>query len=292
MNRRRLPILLVSGMLVLAALACAAPSPGLPFATPTKSTPVVAPPTAGPTVAGTASPQPTASAPPTAKPQPTARPQPAASSDCANSYFPVKAGATWTYANTGSVGPDSTTTRTFTNLAAAKFVVKDETTPDIRVDTLWTCQAGNLAMFQGATISFGSGADGGFGLANADSATGYLIPATIKAGQAWSERLSVQTHATVGGKHPGELTQQNDATIGCTGEGDEAVKVAAGSFQAAKVTCVWDMTTVSTINGQTGDPVHIHLEISDWYAPGVGSVKKVTTGDLPQTKELTSYSIP
>ena len=78
-------------------------------------------------------------------------------------------------------------------------MVKDETTPDIRVDTLWTCQAGNLAMFQGATISFGSGADGGFGLANADSATGYLIPATIKAGQAWSERLSVQTHATVGG---------------------------------------------------------------------------------------------
>ncbi len=288
MNRSRSSILLVSGLLVLAALACDAPGAGKPLATPTKSTPVVAQPSA----AATASPQPTASAQPTAAPQPTAKPQPAASTDCANPYFPVKAGATWTYANTSPLAPDSTTTRTFTNIAASKFIMKDETTPDIRVDTLWTCQAGNLAMFQGATISFGAGADGGFGLAHADSATGYLIPAAIKAGKTWAQTLSVQTHVTVGGSHPGELTQQNDAQIGCTGDGDEAIKVAAGSFQATKVTCVWDMVTVSTINGKTGGPVTIHLEISDWYAPRVGSVKKVTTGDLPETKELISYSVP
>ena len=148
-----------------------------------------------------------------------------------------------------------------------------ETSPDIRVDTLWTCHAGNLAMFQGATISFGSAADGGFGLAHTDSATGYLMPAMITAGQTWAETLSVQTHATVGGNHPGELTQQNDAKIGCTGAGNEAITVAAGSFQATKVTCVWDMVTEAIHPDCKNAEIHRDVLIK-WHQ----TKKRVTSG--------------
>jgi hypothetical protein len=223
---------------------------------------------------------------PTAQIAPTNIIQPTSSSACANQYFPSTPGATWTYANTSPMAPNSTTTRTITDISPTGFVVNDATTPDIIVRVKWSCKDGNLTMLESATIS----ATNILLAVSSANSTGFLIPATISVGNNWSEKLELVGTGDVNGTT--RMTQQNDTQIACTADGKESIKVQAGTFDALKVTCVYNITTTTQIDANPGPPVSVTINITDWYVSGVGSVKTEKTGDIIETHELTSYSIP
>jgi hypothetical protein len=252
MKIQRSILFVISFMLVLAA--CNAPATGNSIATQVNPTPVTTQPTGG--------------------------------GACANQYFPSTPGATWTYANTSPQAPNSTTTRTITDINPTGFVVNDATTPDITVRVKWSCKDGNLTMLESARISATNIA---LAVSSAIS-TGFLIPATISVGNTWSEKLELVATGDVNGTQ--RMIQQNDTQIACTADGQESVQVQAGKFDALKVTCVYNITTTTQVDANPGKPVNSTITQTDWYVAGVGSVKTEQTGDIIDTNELTSYSIP
>jgi len=213
------------------------------------------------------------------------------SSACANQYFPSTPGATWTYANTSPQAPASTTVRTLTRITASGFVTHDVTTGDIQVDMKWSCKDGALTMLEEDSVSTITAGNINFEIGSV-KASGYLLPAALKAGQTWSETLEITSNGYIDGVH--KAIQSNQTQIDCTANGQESVKVASGSFNAFKVTCVYTITSTTDIDGETSpaSPVTNTINVTDWYTSGVGSVKTEKTGDITETKELTSYSVP
>jgi len=222
---------------------------------------------------------------------PTIQSTPTTSSACANQYFPSTPGATWTYANTSPQAPPSTTVRTLTGITASGLVTHDVTTGDIQVDIKWSCKDGALAMLEEDSVSTITAGNLNFEIGSV-KASGYLLPAALKAGQTWSETLEITSNGYIDGAH--KAIQSNETQIDCTANGQESVKVASGSFNAFKVTCIYTITATTDIDGETtpAKPVTNTITITDWYVSGVGSAKTEKTGDITETKELTSYSIP
>jgi hypothetical protein len=254
---------LTSFLLVLILAACNIPSSGTPAST-------VSVPTLAPTKQAAAS-----------KPSKTG---------CGNPYFPDAPGSTWTFANSSNLGgvAPSTTVRTLSGQSPAGVYVKDDTTPDIQVVVHWNCKDGNMTMLQAATIS----ATALNASLKSESADGFLIPAEITAGKTWSEKLSIQTTGATTDSNPATVEQKNDTQMDCAANGKESIQVTAGKFDAFKVTCKYTINTITTINGETGKPVSVSFDVTDWYATGVGLVKGVKSGDIESVQELTSYKIP
>jgi hypothetical protein len=272
MKTLRLSLLIFNCLLMLALAACNLPnSPSQPKATQANQT---QPPD-----------QPTGVA--TAQNDPTVQPTKASTSACANTYYPSILGATWTYATTSTMAPSSVSTRTIEKVSPTGFTTNDASS-DVQVKVLWSCKDGNLTMLNGATIA----AKNMFANAVTANSTGYLIPADITAGGTWSETLNILTSGTAG--KTTTVEQKNDTKIDCTSNGKESVQVKAGKFDAVKVTCLFDVTTTTDFNGQSGSgkPVNNQMTFTYWYAAGVGIVKSDETGDISGTAELISYSIP
>jgi len=127
MGTRRLHFNVSSILLVVILAACGSPSTVVPTSTPIK-------------VAG-----PTETLPVTSTllvTSPAAPTQPV-SGGCTNAYFPLSSGATWSYANTGSLAGDYAYTRTLSGLSDTGFTINDAFSGVTRTVT-WSCDSGNL----------------------------------------------------------------------------------------------------------------------------------------------------
>ena len=286
MKTSSLSLLVISLMLGLALVGCnSTPPSSTPVAAQGNATTLPAQPTSVPTL-GNPTPLPAKlTSVPTAPIATKAPIAPAGSGACANPYYPSTLGATWTYANTSPMAPASTTVRTISDVSAAGFITHDAITPDIVVTIKWSCADSNLTMLESATVSAKSIA---LAISSAN-ATGFLIPAAISAGSKWSEKLDFVGTGAVGKQ---QMTQQNDTQIACTNVDKENIKVKAGTFDALKVTCVYTIATTTDIGSTPGTPITNTITMTDWYVLGVGSVKTEKTGDIIETHELTSYSVP
>jgi len=135
---------------------------------------------------------------PTSQISPTTQSNPTSSSACDNPYFPSTPGATWTYANTSSLVPPSTTVRTLTGITATGLVTHDVTSGDIQVDTKWSCKDGALAMLEEDSVSTVTAGNLKWEIGSV-KASGYLLPAALKAGQTWSESLEIASNGYIDG---------------------------------------------------------------------------------------------
>jgi hypothetical protein len=276
MKTRYSILLVTSTMLIFVLAACNMPAKSQSNSTNGNPAPVSAPTISKPPSKPASN--------PTAQKKPTKASQSASSGACANPYYPSTLGSTWTYANTSPMAPNSTTTRTISDNSPAGFITHDTITPDITVTIKWNCKDGNLTMLESATASAKNIAMA----VSSANASGYLIPADLSAGKTWSEKLGFVTTGDIGGK---KMTQQNDIQIACTANGKAKIQVQAGKFDAFKVTCVYNMTSTTEIDGNPGKPINNTINMTDWYVSGVGSVKTEKTGDIIESHELTSYSI-
>ncbi len=209
--------------------------------------------------------------------------------DCANAYFPLSAGATWSYASTGSIAGDYAYTRVLSDLGDTGFTTVDSLGGVTRTVN-WTCDSGNLTSL--ATASSNALVSSSSMKMTIDSvnATGYVIPNAFTDGKTWSEHLMVNATAVQG---KDTSTVVSEVTTDCTTAGSESVKGPAGIFDTVKITCHSNQVATVTIKGTTGGPITTIQDSTQWYAQGVGMVQTVNSGDAgSETIQLTSYSIP
>ena len=134
-----------------------------------------------------------------------------------------------------------------------------------------------------------SGESFGFFSTREEPVSGVTLPATINAGDSWSQSLTLEGTQTVQGV---AYPASNQMTSDCQSIGVESVTVEAGTFDAMRVECQVTMEVSMTI-GETPMGTTFNLTNTNWYADGVGLVKTVTAGSgLDSTTELVSYNIP
>ena len=220
---------------------------------------------------------------------------PSAGGGCANAYFPTSSGTTWSYSSRGSVLGDYTFTRTVADVSATGFTMNDLTSlaAGTSSSVKWNCQNGNLAALDAGAASLNVASTAVKITSTSVTADGYNIPNTFAAGTAWAEKVTVLGTVTSGNR---SMDSQIVSALKCTaGAGAESVKVPAGAFDAVKASCT-ETIGVSAMVQATPMPAGVAstLDITNWYAKGVGLVKSVrvnnTTGNTT-TIELTSYKI-
>ena len=218
----------------------------------------------------------------------------AMSGNCANQYYPVAAGATWNYSMSSDASGTSSFVRSIGSVSDGGFTDQDVFSGGTTRTGSWSCDNGDLAALdQGAlaTVSVPTDSATPTFTAQSTESSGITIPATMTVGVSWSQSVTIEGSMEISGM---TADATNAATYTCTPAGMESVSVAAGTFDAMKVTCVYQMNI--TVNMDSTGPMSLPFSSTSdvWFAPNVGMVKTVDqNSDLGDTTiELTDYSIP
>lgn len=212
---------------------------------------------------------------------------------CANPLYPVKPGATWTYKSSGSFSGDYSFTDTITAVREDGFTLTSQF-DDLTRTQEWACKPEGLA-----SLTFGSGAAAGISTSGAQmdlitsNIQGVNLPGTVAAGDQWPYSLDFEGTMEITGM---SADVQGTATYIFNAVGEEGVTVPAGTFTAMKIHV--DLTLEMQIAFSGIDtPAEFTSSSDAWFAPGVGWVKSISSGDMMgttynETIELQSYNIP
>lgn len=207
---------------------------------------------------------------------------------CTNPYLPAIVGASWTYQLTGT----TTDTYTHTILSADEdsFIEQDAFASGVTRQAEWKCENGNLiALNPSGGNSANVTAEGVQTDFNTTSLEGLTLPASIQAGDSWTQSLTLEGTETV---NEMVIPAKNQFTSACTAVGVESVTVPAGTFDAMRVDCTTQMNITMTMNG-VDIPSVIDLAGTNWFALNIGLVKTVSTGSgLDSVNELVTYRLP
>ena len=214
---------------------------------------------------------------------------PESSGACDNPYLPVIAGATWNYKLTGTVS--DTFTHTVLSVENDSFTEQDEFGTGVTRQGKWQCDDGNLiALNPAAGNSANVSAEGVSVDFETTELSGVTLPATINAGDTWSQSLTLEGTQTISGT---SFPASNQLTSNCTAIGNESVTVEAGTFDTLRVECETDMNISMALD--PNNPISTSLSLTNiyWYAENIGMVKNSTTSPgISSTIELVSYNIP
>lgn len=239
------------------------------------STPTAAP-TATPIPEPTATPLPEPTATPTAEPTatPTAEPTPTpAPAACDHPYLPVAAGRQWVYDLSGATSDRFT--RSIVAVTDDGFTDRDDFASGTVREGSWRCQDGNLTALTPGTSPAVSAAGMRFEF-TVQSNEGVTLPADLRPGKEWSQRLVYTGQQDVGGM---TIESRNDLTTSCKAIREEQVTVPAGAFQALRVECNYVLSI--TVQGM---PISVNSSGVNWYAPGVGMVQSTAQSDAGPTR--------
>jgi len=229
------------------------------------------------------------SPPPAAATSQVTQAAPTAASACQNDLFPVRYGATWTYAGQFSKNA-YTRVFTITKIGTDNFQGTMHITDgsgNVLVDTTdsWECTTGGLVELAGPLGATLQSAYEGASMKTL-STTGVTIPTQVKAGDTWGQVSQLEFTSA-------QQTNQSTLTYNSSAFGSEQVTVPAGTFNAMKV-----QVRASTQAVLSGQSVAVTVSGFEWFAPGVGHVKSSETVyalGLPfasEEGELQFYKIP
>ena len=211
-----------------------------------------APPIAlSPTPAGSGSPSPT----------------PQLTGQCANDYFPVVQGATWSYARTsGQKG--SPIQQTITTVDAAGFTVLFDFSGAGERDA-WTCSPAGLAdVAQHQTGPGGGPPPPGTVEFGHFHSQGVTVPSDIHAGSAWTQVLTSRARFKAAGAWHVERWV---VTTSYRAVGVESVTTPGGTFDAMRI-------EISASTHKTAPSLGVNLtEIikkTEWWTKGIGVVRR------------------
>ena len=212
---------------------------------------------------------------------------------CANAYYPVQEGATWTYRSTGGPGGEYSFTDTIRSVRDDGFTLSTEIGSLTRTQE-WTCTPEGLSALQlgGAPAAMLNSQNIQMDL-DATNASGMAFPNQIDPGDRWQQTLAVQGKVTFMSE---EAEAAGDAQMNFSAVGKESVTVPAGTFEALKVAVDVTLDVDASYEGITL-PVSFFGDYTYWFAPGVGWIKSSGTGSVlgssfSETTELQSYNIP
>jgi hypothetical protein len=212
---------------------------------------------------------------------------------CANTYYPVRQGATWTYKSTGGPAGEYSFTDTITSVRGDGFTLSTQLGDLTRIQE-WTCTAEGLAALQlgGAPAAMLNSQNIQL-ILDINNGTGVTFPRQINPGDSWQQALSV-TGNVIAMNEEAEAT--GDVQMNFSAAGNESVTVSAGTFEALRVEVDVTLNIEATYSGITL-PVTFSGDYTYWFAPNVGWVKASGTGSVlgstfDDTTELQSYNIP
>jgi len=251
---------IAAGLLLLSALACSLPGPGVPG---NETQPTVQPSGGSGGTAGSA---------------------------CNNSLYPVVNGASWTYSFNGDAPGNFT--RSITAVRADGFTDQDVFDSGITRSGEWKCDNGSLIALQpdsgASTASVQS--QNVTSTFTTTAMDGVTLPGNVVQGTAWTQNFTMDGTESINGQ---DITSKSQIAFSCTAGATESVTVAAGTFNAMHMDCTSDINITITMNG-TDVPSNVATTSSMWYAPGVGMVKTDSTlsNGKTTTLELAAYTIP
>jgi hypothetical protein len=212
---------------------------------------------------------------------------------CANTYYPVRQSATWTYKSTGGPAGEYSFTDTISSVRDDGFTLSTQI-GDLTRTQGWTCSAEGLTALQlgGAPAAMLNSQEIEMSL-DVTNASGVAFPNQINPGDQWQQTLDVQGTVTFMNE---EAAASGEAQMNFSAVGYESVTVPAGTFEALKVEVDVTLNVDATYEGITL-PVSFSGDYTYWFAPGVGWVKASGTGNVlgssfSETTELQSYHIP
>ncbi len=214
---------------------------------------------------------------------------------CANNLIPVKEGATWTYTNNVGASDAEQFTAAISEVRPDGFTVELSSAgnPTLRQD--WLCKPEGLV-----ASGFGSGQGFmGINVAGIDAdlstsnASGVILPPNVQQGTQWPFGIDISgklSQGSLSANLDGKITSSMQAV------GSESVTVPAGTFNAVKVQGTGNVQINATYQG-IPLPFGSTVNMTFWFAPGVGWIKSTVSGELvgtsfSDTTELQSYHIP
>ena len=214
---------------------------------------------------------------------------------CANDYFPVVEGATWTYAGTGPEG-DVTWVSTVTDATSEGFTLTNQF-DELTAIQQWGCNADGIA-----ALNYGGGPEASLttngltGTFETTNQTGTTFPRHINVGDTWTQTFTIHGEITITegttAIADGTVTQNYSAI------GMESVSVPAGTFNALKLEINIQFALQIDMGLGTAIPLSFESSGTNWIVQNVGWVKQDSTtiiegGDaIASSTELQSYSIP
>jgi len=212
---------------------------------------------------------------------------------CANAYYPVRQGATWSYKSTDGPAGEYSFTDTITSVREDGFTLSTQF-DDLTRTQEWACRPEGLVALQlgGAPAAMLSSQDMQLNL-EVKNASGVTFPSQINAGDQWQHNLDFEGNMSVAGQ---EGSATGNAQTSFTAIGNESVIVPAGTFDALNIRVDTTLNFNVTYQGLSV-PLTFSGSYNYWFAQGVGWVKASGTGDVAgssftETLELQSYSIP
>ena len=213
---------------------------------------------------------------------------------CENRLFPVRAGASWMYLNTG--GPSGTFpySDTISEVHEDGFTLTTQYSNMSRSQQ-WECETDGLKALElggGTTASITmQGITAEF---TTSDISGISLPNNLENGLQWEYSLSIVGTLPM---PTGELVQSTGSFSSIMHDmGTEYITVPAGTFEAVKIQSTSIVEILVPFGGQQV-PMKYNSTSMVWYAPGVGYIKSIENWDLggepyTSTTELQTYVIP
>ena len=248
--------------------------------------PTIQPPTTKTQAAPTAATEPIATAAGTGTPLPEA-------GLCANAYYPVREGATWTYKSTGGPAGEYSFTDTITSVRDDGFTLSTQL-DDLARTQEWTCRPeGLVAMQLGGAPAALLNSQGVQLALDVKETSGVTFPSQIQPGDQWQQNADFQ--GTMSAMNE-EATATGTAQMNFTAIGKESVTIPAGTFETLKIDVDTTLDLDVSYEGLS-IPVTFSGTCTYWFAQDVGWVKASGAGNVMGTSfseatELQSYSIP
>jgi len=208
---------------------------------------------------------------------------------CANSYYPVREGATWSYNGTSSAAPAYSYTDTITSIRADGFTLTTQYDNLTRTQE-WSCTPDGIS-----AVSMGGGLSTSMStlVIETQSASGVTYPVSISPGDTWQHQIDFTGTMDMAG----EASEASGFVFSeFTALGTESITVPAGTFDAMKVEVYTTFDALVNFQG-TSVPVMFISTSTSWFTQGVGWIKSESNSEFmgqatSETLELQSYSIP
>jgi hypothetical protein len=212
---------------------------------------------------------------------------------CANAYYPVREGSTWTYKSTGGPTGEYSFTDTITAVRADGFTLSSQFGSLTRTQE-WVCKPEGLVALQlgGPSAATLSSENMQLNL-EVKNVSGVTFPSTINVGDQWQHNLEFEGKMTVANQ---EGSATGNALTSFKALGNESVTVPAGTFEALKIQVDTTLDFNVSIQG-ISVPVKFSGSYNYWFVKDVGWVKASGTGSISGTSfsemiELQAYNIP
>lgn len=212
---------------------------------------------------------------------------------CANEYYPVLQGATWTYESTGGPAGDYRFTDTISAAKNGSFTLTSQY-GDLTYIQDWNCLEEGLSSRQpaGSIAAILRTQDLTFPF-EVKQVDGVTLPPALTIGDEWQHSITFDGKMEIANA---PATAEGTAHTNYKVLDTDSISVPAGSFETIRIQVGINLDVTIKVQG-ISVPASFSGTYTYWYARGIGLVKaegqgSIASASFSETIELQSYNIP